>query len=65
MGKKLEYPEQITYYICWDGSRSEIKAYAAINPNQVFETYWDVVDYYTNESQWKTILINNGKDPEE
>jgi len=63
MSKKLEYPEQLTYFICWDNSRSEIKSYSSISTNQCFETYWDIVDYYTDESQWETVLINNGKDP--
>ena len=63
MSKKLEYPEQLTYFICWDDSRSEIKSYSSINTDQCFETYWDVVDYYTDKSQWETILTNNGKDP--
>jgi len=63
MGKRLEYPEQLTYFICWDDSRSEIKSYSSINTDQCFETYWNVVDYYTDESQWKTVLTNNGKDP--
>ena len=63
MGKRLEYPEQLTYFICWDDSRSEIKSYSSINTDQCFETYWNVVDYYTDESQWEVVLINNGKDP--
>jgi len=62
MGKRLVQPEQYTYYICWDDSRSEIKSYSSINTNQCFETYWDVVDYYTDKSQWETVLTNNGKD---
>ena len=60
MGKRLEYPEQLTYFICWDDSRSEIKSFSVINTNQTFETYWDVVDYYTDKSQWETVLLNNG-----
>ena len=63
MGKKLEHPEQTTYFICWDDSRSEIKSYSIINTDQCFETYWNVVDYYTDKSQWETVLTNNGKDP--
>ena len=63
MGKRLVHPEQTTYFICWDNSRSEIKSYSSINTDQCFETYWDVVDYYTDKSQWETILTNNGKDP--
>ena len=60
MGKRLEYPEQLTYFICWDDSRSEIKSFSVINTNQTLETYWDVVDYYTDKSQWETVLLNNG-----
>jgi len=63
MGKKLEHPEQTTYFICWDDSRSEIKSYSSINTDQCFTTPWNVVDYYTDESQWETVLTNNGKDP--
>ena len=60
MGKKLEYPEQLTYYICWDDSRSELKTYGSVNTNQVLTSPWNVVDYYTDKSQWETILLNNG-----
>lgn len=63
MGKRLVQPEQLTYFICWDDSRSEIKAYSTIDTTQCFETYWNVVDYYTDEAQWVSILVNNGKDP--
>ena len=60
MSKQLVQPEQITYFICWDDSRSEIKSFSVINTNQTLETYWDVVDYYTDKSQWETVLLNNG-----
>jgi len=60
MSKQLVQPEQITYFICWDDSRSEIKSFSVINTNQTLETYWNVVDYYTDKSQWETVLLNNG-----
>jgi len=60
MSKKLVQPEQLTYFICWDDSRSEIKSFSVINTNQTLETYWNVVDYYTDKSQWETVLLNNG-----
>ena len=60
MGTKLVHPEQLTYYICWDDSRSELKGYGTVNTNQVLTSPWDVVDYYTDKSQWETILLNNG-----
>jgi len=63
MSKKLENPEQTTYFICWDDSRSEIKSFSVINTNQTFITCFDIVDYYTDKLQWEAVLINNGKDP--
>ena len=65
MGKKLEYPEQLTYYICWDDSRSELKTYGSVNTNQVLTSPWNIVDFYTDKSQWRTILVNNGIDANE
>tara|TARA_R100001594_G_C3900741_1_gene230769 strand:+ start:226 stop:438 length:213 start_codon:yes stop_codon:yes gene_type:complete len=65
MGKKLEYPEQLTYYICWDDSRSELKTYGSVNTNQVLTSPWNVVDFYTDKSSWRTILVNNGIDANE
>tara|TARA_Y100000592_G_scaffold89453_1_gene146707 strand:+ start:299 stop:511 length:213 start_codon:yes stop_codon:yes gene_type:complete len=65
MGKKLEYPEQLTYYICWDDSRSELKTYGTVNTNQVLTSPWNVVDFYTDKSSWRTILVNNGIDASE
>ena len=65
MGKKLEYPEQLTYYICWDDSKSELKTYGTVNTNQVLTSPWNVVDFYTNKSSWRTILVNNGIDASE
>jgi len=65
MGKKLEYPEQLTYYICWDDSRSELKGYGSVNTNQVLTSPWNVVDFYTDKSSWRTILVNNGIDASE
>tara|TARA_R100000697_G_scaffold94073_1_gene105947 strand:- start:430 stop:642 length:213 start_codon:yes stop_codon:yes gene_type:complete len=65
MGKKLEYPEQLTYYICWDDSRSELKTYGTVNTNQVLTSPWNVVDFYTDMSSWRTILVNNGIDASE
>ena len=65
MGKRLVYPEQLTYYACWDDSRNELKGYGTINTNQVFTSPWNVVDFYTDMSQWRTILVNNGIDASE
>ena len=65
MGTKLVHPEQLTYFICWDDSRSELKTYGSVNTNQVLTSPWNVVDFYTDKSQWRTILVNNGVDASE
>jgi len=60
---KLCYPAVETWFICWDENRIEIKAYGSITPEQCLETAWNQVDYYIVESEWLTILLENGIDP--
>ena len=61
---ELCYPPVKTWFICWDENRTEIKAYDGIMTTQCMETPWDEVDYYTDESVWLAILLENGIDPE-
>jgi len=62
---ELCYPKQETWFICWEDTRTEIKAYGSINTNQCLETPWLEVDYYTDEAEWLKILIENGINPDE
>lgn len=62
---ELCYPKQKTWFICWEDTRSEIKAYGFIDKNQCLETPWSEVDYYTDEAEWLKILIENGINPDE
>ena len=57
------YPTNEIWFICWDNTRAEIKAYSSILPTQCLETPWVEIDYYDNEEQWAEILIENGIDP--
>ena len=57
------YPTNETWFICWDNTRTEIKAYGSILPTQCLETPWVEIDYYDNEEQWAEILIENGINP--
>lgn len=57
------YPAQETWFICWDDTRENIKAYGSINADQCMDTYWTEVDYYLDEAEWLKILAENGIDP--
>ena len=60
---ELCYPPVETWFICWDENRVYIKAYGGILTTQCMETPWNEVDYYTDESIWLEVLLENGIDP--
>tara|TARA_R100000234_G_scaffold45888_1_gene27394 strand:+ start:613 stop:849 length:237 start_codon:yes stop_codon:yes gene_type:complete len=72
---KLSKPSEKTYAIIWGpvgawygglfGQRGELKCYAEIETNQSLHTKWVEIDYYTERTEWKTVLLNNGIDPDE
>tara|TARA_R100001463_G_scaffold135273_1_gene198397 strand:+ start:57 stop:293 length:237 start_codon:yes stop_codon:yes gene_type:complete len=72
---KLSKPEVVTYAIVWGpigtwlgsllGKRGEIKGYSEIDTSQSLHTKWVEIDYYTDRTEWKTVLLNNGIDPDE
>jgi hypothetical protein len=57
------YPPNETWFICWDNTRAEIKAFGSILTDQCLETPWVEIDYYNNEEQWIEILVKNGINP--
>tara|TARA_R110002153_G_scaffold62091_2_gene167116 strand:+ start:112 stop:309 length:198 start_codon:yes stop_codon:yes gene_type:complete len=59
MTDNLINPTNETWFICWNGDRSEIKAYGSIGTNQSFKTAWTEVDFFTNEVTWNTLLVAN------
>jgi len=62
-GTEINFPPVETWFICWDDTRENIKAYGSILTTQSMRTPWDEVDQYTNEEIWIEILWENGIDP--
>jgi len=60
---KICYPENETWFICWDNTRENVMAYGSVLPTQCMETPWEQVDYYDNEAEWAAILLENGINP--
>jgi len=60
---EIKYPAVTTYYICFDNSRTEVKSYGWVEPNQVFQTIW-IFDEFTDESQWIEELAKWGITPD-
>lgn len=60
--KEIKYPENKTWYICWDKERTKIILYNYIMPDQVLTTSHEVLDTYTEESKWLKVLSDNGID---
>lgn len=61
----LCYPNVDTYFIGWNDDRTEIISYGTITPKQCVETKLNEVDFYIEELEWATVLINNGINPYE
>ncbi len=66
MEKRVDlcYPEQETYFICWDNERENIMAYDSVTLIQCLGTKWDEIDYYIVKDLWIEVLNNNGIDTE-
>jgi hypothetical protein len=63
--KEIKYPEFKTWYICWNENREKRMVQGFVKPNQVMTTYWDILDTYTNESDWKEVLLADGMTEDE
>ena len=57
------YPVPVTWFICWDSKRTQIKAYGSILPTQCMETQFVQIDYYDKELDWAEFLLKNGINP--
>ena len=60
---EIRYPEETTYYICFDDLRTEVKSYGIVETNQVLTTIW-IFDKYTDKAVWLAELANWGITPE-
>ena len=56
-------PKNDTWFICWNNTRSEIQSYSLVSPSTCMETFWNEVDYYSDEASWLAVLLKNGIDP--
>lgn len=56
----LSFPTVITYYICWNDLKTEVKNYGDIQLNQCFKTNFINIDLYTDKTKWETVLIKEG-----
>ena len=63
MNKKIEFPEQKTFFICWNGTETTITSYGIVETYQCMETKQPILNQYVNEEEWVNILIENGIDP--
>ena len=62
---ELNYPSVETWFIAWDNNRENIKAFGMVETNQCMISPWSEIDYYTIESEWLNILLENGINPNE
>lgn len=60
---EIRYPEETTYYICFDNERTEVKSYGLVQPDQVLTTIW-IFDKYLDKVVWLAELANWGINPE-
>jgi|21_taG_2_1085346.scaffolds.fasta_scaffold04241_3 hypothetical protein len=65
MATKFDNPEVKTYLAIWNDGKKQLISYAEVDTNQRFTSKYSDIDYYTDRSEWKTILVNNGIDPDE
>lgn len=66
MEKRIDlcYPEQETWFICWNNERENIIAYDSVTPAQCLGTKWGEIDYYIVKDLWLEVLNNNDIDTE-
>ena len=63
MENSIIYPNQTTYFICYNENRIDVMAYGSVEPTQQMETGQPILDTYLDEQQWALVLIERGIDP--
>jgi hypothetical protein len=56
---ELLNPENETWFIVWNDERTEILSHGSVLPIQVMKTKWTEVDFYLNENEYTSILLDN------
>ena len=64
MSLNITYPEQSTYFICFNADRSEVTSYGSVEPNTQMETGQPILDQYLDEDEWLAVLLENGITPD-
>jgi hypothetical protein len=64
MANSIIYPEQTTYFICYNKNRESIMAYGVVEPISQMETGQPILDTYLEKTEWQKILKENGIDTE-
>ena len=58
------YPEQTTYFICYNIDRSEVTSYGSVEPTTQMGTGQPILDQYLDEDEWLAVLLENGITPD-
>ena len=65
MANSIIYPTQTTYFICYNGNRVDVMAYGSVEPTQQMETGQPILDTYLDKSEWESVLLERGINPNE
>ena len=64
MSLNIIYPEQTTYFICYNIDRSEVTSYGSVEPTTQMGTGQPILDQYLDEDEWLAVLLENGITPD-
>ena len=62
MENSIIYPNQTTYFICYNENRVDVMAYGIVEPTQQMETGQPILDIYLDEVEWLEVLTERGID---
>ena len=60
MENSIIYPNQTTYFICYNENRVDVMAYGSVEPTQQMETGQPILDTYLDKYEWESILNQKG-----
>ena len=60
MENSIIYPNQTTYFICYNENRVDVMAYGIVEPTQQMETGQPILDTYLDKSEWESVLNQKG-----
>ena len=59
---EIIYPQQTTYFICYNENKVDIMAYGIVEPTQQMQTGQPILDTYLDKAEWENVLIEKGID---